>query len=99
MAYLSFIYLAAACLLLLGRSCNALAIHRYNNKFAYHSVSYQHTKTKLQNSKSTSNEQIESSSTEEPNIIHQRLHGIRINRVKKNKICKFEKINCLIKII
>lgn len=86
MVYLSFIYLAAACLLLLGRSCNALSVNRYN-KFAYRSVSYQHTKTKLQNSKSTSNEQIESSSTEEPNIIHQRLHGIRINRVKKNKIC------------
>ena len=77
---LSFIYLAA-CLLLL-ESCNALTVHRYN-KLGYHSVSYQHTK--LQNSKSTSNERIESSSNEEPNIIHQTLHRLHVNRVKKNK--------------
>jgi len=80
---LSFICLVAC---LLGEyNCNALTLHQYNNKLGYHSVSCQHIK--LQNHASTSNKQIESSSTEEPNIIHQRLHGIRINRVKKNKIC------------
>ena len=68
---------------------NALAVHRYNT-LGYHAVSYQHIK--LQNHASTSNEQIESSSTEEPNIIHQRLHGIRINRVKKNEICNTNRL-------
>ena len=84
------IYQALGILIYQALSCNALTIHRYNNKLGYHSVSYQHIK--LQNHASTSNEQIESSSTEEPNIIHQRLHGIRINRVKKNKICNTNRL-------
>lgn len=74
----------ASCLLLLG-SCNALTVHRqYNNKIGYHnSVSYHDIK--LKNSISASNERIESSSNEEPNIIHQTLHRLRIDRVKSNR--------------
>jgi len=86
---LSFICLVAC---LLGEyNCNALTLHRYNNKLGYH-ISYQHIK--LQNHASTSNEQIESSSTEEPNIIHQRLHGIRINRVKKDRNSNTNRLGC-----
>ena len=77
MVYLSFLYLIA-CLLSLGRSCNALTVHRYNKRLGYHSVSYQHTK--LQNASTING----SSFTEEPNI-NQTLHRIRTNRVKKNE--------------
>jgi len=85
------IYQALGILIYQALSCNALPVHRYNT-LGYHSVSYQHIK--LQNHASTSNEQIESSSSEELNAIHQRLHGIRINRVNKNRNSNTNRLGC-----